>query len=143
MTLSLPLLFLSLIYFLLQSENFMSHPWSTRRNASLGLCQCEKDDWRAVQKGLWRTAMSPYEERYVDVKFVGDTSGSVSIAVDEGLVPLVPCHVRFFTVLKFPLLILINCRFRRFTAMAPHVSSSWICFTIAGINCQQLGSFLL
>eukprot|EP00258_Populus_trichocarpa_P030907 XP_024446926.1 uncharacterized protein LOC7491061 isoform X5 [Populus trichocarpa] len=55
------------------------------RNASLGLCQCEKDDWRAVQKGLWRTAMSPYEERYVDVKFVGDTSGSVSIAVDEDL----------------------------------------------------------
>jgi hypothetical protein len=87
--------------------------------------------------------MSPYEERYVDVKFVGDPSGSVSIAVDEGLVPLVPCHVCFFTVLKFPLLILINCRFRRFTAMAPHVSSSWICFTIAGINCQQMASFLL
>ncbi|KAG6736216.1 hypothetical protein POTOM_061056 [Populus tomentosa] len=55
------------------------------RNASLGLCQCEKDNWMAVQKGLWRTAMSPYEERYVDVKFVGDTSGSVSIAVDEDL----------------------------------------------------------
>ncbi|KAG6737554.1 hypothetical protein POTOM_059082 [Populus tomentosa] len=69
----------------IQSENFMSHPWSTRRNVSLGLCQCEKDNWRAVQKGLWRTAMSPYEERYVDVKFSGDTSGSVSIAVDEDL----------------------------------------------------------
>ncbi|XP_061943962.1 uncharacterized protein LOC133668209 isoform X3 [Populus nigra] len=55
------------------------------RNASLGLCQCEKDDWRAVQNGLWRTAMSPYVERYVDVKFAGDTSGSVSIAVDEDL----------------------------------------------------------
>ncbi|KAL3565127.1 hypothetical protein D5086_033173 [Populus alba] len=55
------------------------------RNASLGLCQCEKDNWMAVQKGLWRTAMSPYEERYVDVKFVGDTSGSVSIAVDEDI----------------------------------------------------------
>ncbi|KAJ6858449.1 hypothetical protein NC652_040897 [Populus alba x Populus x berolinensis] len=74
-----------LIFFLLQSENFISHPWSSRRNASLGLCQCEKDNWRAVQKGLWRTAMSPYEERYVDVKFSGDTSGSVSIAVDEDL----------------------------------------------------------
>ncbi|KAJ6858450.1 hypothetical protein NC652_040897 [Populus alba x Populus x berolinensis] len=69
----------------IQSENFISHPWSSRRNASLGLCQCEKDNWRAVQKGLWRTAMSPYEERYVDVKFSGDTSGSVSIAVDEDL----------------------------------------------------------
>lgn len=55
------------------------------RNASLGLCQCEKDDWRIVQKGLWTSVMSPYEERYVDVKFIGDTSGSVSIAVDEDL----------------------------------------------------------
>ncbi|KAJ6757593.1 TRANSMEMBRANE PROTEIN (DUF2215) [Salix koriyanagi] len=55
------------------------------RNASLGLCQCEKDDWKTVQKGLWTSVMSPYEERYVDVKFIGDTSGSVSIAVDEDL----------------------------------------------------------
>ncbi|CAK7341535.1 unnamed protein product [Dovyalis caffra] len=54
------------------------------RNASLGLCQCEKDDWRTVQKGLWRSVMSPYEERYVDVKFISDTSEYVSIAVDEG-----------------------------------------------------------
>ncbi|KAJ6877386.1 hypothetical protein NC651_030197 [Populus alba x Populus x berolinensis] len=55
------------------------------RNASLGFCQCEKDDWRIVQKGLWTSVMSPYEERYVDVKFIGDTSGAVSIAVDEDL----------------------------------------------------------
>ncbi|KAG6750814.1 hypothetical protein POTOM_045329 [Populus tomentosa] len=55
------------------------------RNASLGLCQCEKDDWRNAQKGLWTSVMSPYEERYVDVKLIGDTSGSVSIAVDEDL----------------------------------------------------------
>jgi hypothetical protein len=72
---------------------YVSRPWSSSRNASLGLCQCEKDDWRIVQKGLWTSVMSPYEERYVDVKFIGDTSGSVSIAVDEGLVPLVPCCV--------------------------------------------------
>ena len=75
----------------------MSRPWNICRNASLGLCQCEKDDWKTVQKGLWTSVMSPYEERYVDVKFIGDTSGSVSIAVDEGLIPLAPCNAWFCT----------------------------------------------
>ncbi|KAK2982113.1 hypothetical protein RJ640_023395 [Escallonia rubra] len=52
-------------------------------NASLGLCQCKKDDWKSVQKGLWSSAMSPYRNGFVDVKFVGDISGSVSVTVDE------------------------------------------------------------
>ncbi|KVI00026.1 Transmembrane protein 194 [Cynara cardunculus var. scolymus] len=46
------------------------------RNASLGLCQCEKDDWRSIQKGFWSSVMSPYEQRFVDVKFVGGVSVS-------------------------------------------------------------------
>ena len=54
------------------------------RNASLGLCQCEKDEWKTVQKGLWNFFMSPYEDRYVDVKFIGEISGSVVISVEEG-----------------------------------------------------------
>ena len=29
--------------------------------------------------------MSPYEERYVDVKYVGKVSGPVSVAVVEGV----------------------------------------------------------
>lgn len=29
--------------------------------------------------------MSPYEYKYVDVKFVGGLSGSVSVAVEEGM----------------------------------------------------------
>ncbi|XP_024982700.1 uncharacterized protein LOC112519028 [Cynara cardunculus var. scolymus] len=53
------------------------------RNASLGLCQCEKDDWRSIQKGFWSSVMSPYEQRFVDVKFVGGVSGSVTITLDE------------------------------------------------------------
>ncbi|KAK3001931.1 hypothetical protein RJ639_020644 [Escallonia herrerae] len=53
------------------------------QNASLGLCQCQKDDWKSVQKGLWSSAMSPYRYGFVDVKFVGDVSGSVSVTVDE------------------------------------------------------------
>ncbi|XP_020534406.1 uncharacterized protein LOC105632703 [Jatropha curcas] len=83
------------------------------RNASLGLCHCEKDEWKAVQKGLWSSVMSPYEERYVDVKFTGEISGSVTIAVQEDsqqwrllclavgfllllLAPILSCWVPFY-----------------------------------------------
>lgn len=64
------------------------------RNASLGLCQCEMDEWKTIQKGgVWSSIMSPYEERYIDVRFVGGASGSVSVAVEEGaavtLLPLI------------------------------------------------------
>ncbi|XP_044499406.1 uncharacterized protein LOC123220883 isoform X2 [Mangifera indica] len=63
-------------------------------NASLGLCQCEMDEWQTIQKGgVWSSIMSPYEERYIDVRFVGGASGSVSVAVEEGaavaLLPLI------------------------------------------------------
>ncbi|XP_021888741.1 uncharacterized protein LOC110807793 isoform X2 [Carica papaya] len=53
------------------------------RNASLGLCQCEKDEWKTLQMGLWSSVMSPYDERYVDIKFTGEVSGSVSIGIEE------------------------------------------------------------
>ena len=38
-----------------------------------------------MQKGIWHTVMSPYDDRYIDVKFIGDVSGSVTIAVEEGM----------------------------------------------------------
>ncbi|KAD3337440.1 hypothetical protein E3N88_32960 [Mikania micrantha] len=53
------------------------------QNASLGLCQCEKDDWKSVHKGSWSSNMSPYEQRFVDVKFLGGVSGSVTVTLDE------------------------------------------------------------
>ncbi|KAM7273293.1 hypothetical protein ACFE04_027957 [Oxalis oulophora] len=53
------------------------------RNASLGLCQCDSDDWETIQKGIWNSVMSPYDIRYIDVKFGGELSGSVSVAIEE------------------------------------------------------------
>lgn len=53
------------------------------RNASLGLCQCEKEEWVSVQKGLWQSIMSPYDVRYIDVKFISDISGTVTVAIKE------------------------------------------------------------
>ncbi|KAH9616740.1 hypothetical protein KSS87_004908 [Heliosperma pusillum] len=53
------------------------------RNASLGMCQCEKDAWKSVHKGIWGSLVSPYEDRYIDVKFVGDVAGSVTVTIEE------------------------------------------------------------
>uniref|UniRef100_A0A1J3E9Y9 Transmembrane protein 194A n=1 Tax=Noccaea caerulescens TaxID=107243 RepID=A0A1J3E9Y9_NOCCA len=53
------------------------------RNASLGMCQCEKADWRNLQRGLWSSVMSPYDKQYIDVKFSGDSSASVTVSVAE------------------------------------------------------------
>ncbi|RDX60399.1 hypothetical protein CR513_61459, partial [Mucuna pruriens] len=53
------------------------------RNNTLGWCQCEKDEWRGVQKGVWNAVMSPYETRYVDVRINGEISGSVTVAIEE------------------------------------------------------------
>lgn len=53
------------------------------RNASLGMCECEKDEWKDVRKGFWSSVMSPYEDRYVDVKVIGKVSDDVIISVEE------------------------------------------------------------
>ncbi|CAI9099218.1 OLC1v1036003C1 [Oldenlandia corymbosa var. corymbosa] len=54
-----------------------------QRNSSLGLCQCGKDDWKNLQKGVLMSVGSPYEDRYIDVKFAADLSGSVTVTIQE------------------------------------------------------------
>ncbi|XAR69893.1 hypothetical protein NMG60_11001650 [Bertholletia excelsa] len=53
------------------------------RNVSRDLCQCEKDEWKALHKGLWRSVISPYEDRFLDVKFVGESTISTNVSVEE------------------------------------------------------------
>ncbi|KAJ0810061.1 putative legumain protein [Helianthus annuus] len=53
------------------------------RNDSLGLCQCDKDDWMAIQKGSWSSFMPPHEKRIVDVKFAAGISHFVTVTLDE------------------------------------------------------------
>ncbi|KAL5837384.1 hypothetical protein ACOSQ3_014553 [Xanthoceras sorbifolium] len=96
------------------------------RNASRGLCQCEKDEWKAIQKGgIWNYVMSPYEDRYVDVKFVGKVSGPVSVAVVEDF----QGWRLFFLASAFVLLLL-----------APIVSS-WVFFYYS--SSMVIGVFLV
>ncbi|KAL7197822.1 hypothetical protein ACSBR2_020361 [Camellia fascicularis] len=39
--------------------------------------------WKTVQKELWSSVMSPYEDRYVDVKFVDKIASYVMVTVDK------------------------------------------------------------
>nr|XP_043616857.1 uncharacterized protein LOC122588745 [Erigeron canadensis]XP_043616858.1 uncharacterized protein LOC122588745 [Erigeron canadensis]XP_043616859.1 uncharacterized protein LOC122588745 [Erigeron canadensis] len=55
------------------------------QDASLGLCMCKKDDWRSMQKALWSSIISPYEQNFIDVKFVAEVSGFVTVTLDEVL----------------------------------------------------------
>ena len=55
------------------------------KNASLGLCQCEKDEWQVLQKSQWSATISPYENIYMDVKFKDKASGSIPVSIEEGL----------------------------------------------------------
>ncbi|KAL8460160.1 hypothetical protein ACS0TY_031123 [Phlomoides rotata] len=50
-------------------------------NSSLGLCQCGNGDWDNIQSGIWSSVISPYADRYIDVKFVDNLSGSVTVSV--------------------------------------------------------------
>ncbi|KAJ4978839.1 hypothetical protein NE237_009619 [Protea cynaroides] len=53
------------------------------RNSSLGLCQCAKDDWKSIQKGLSSGSMSPYDDIYIDVKFNDGVAVSVTVTIEE------------------------------------------------------------
>ncbi|KAJ6824200.1 uncharacterized protein M6B38_102690 [Iris pallida] len=53
------------------------------RNASFGLCQLDSCEWKNLQKGQWKTVISPYEKRYIDLKFKDKAIGSVLVSVEE------------------------------------------------------------
>ncbi|CAI9787464.1 unnamed protein product [Fraxinus pennsylvanica] len=51
------------------------------KNSSLGLCHCENDSWKSMQNDLLNSVISPYEDKYIDVKFVGGFSASEPVSV--------------------------------------------------------------
>lgn len=111
------------------------------RNNSLGWCQCEKDEWRSVQKGIWSAVISPYETRYIDVRINGELSDSVTVALEEGwflsshkMGNNLFCYVFslwFFQSLFCAYLYMLH-KFQRFSAMAPHLSCTGIGAAAAG-----------
>lgn len=53
------------------------------RNSSLTSCECEKDEWKSIQKGMWSSVISPYEHRYVDVKIIGEAPIPIRVSISE------------------------------------------------------------
>ncbi|XP_073157000.1 uncharacterized protein [Henckelia pumila] len=49
-------------------------------NSSLGLCHCGKDNWESIHNGIWSSAVSPYQDKYIDVKFSNNLYGSVIVS---------------------------------------------------------------
>ncbi|GKB04165.1 hypothetical protein Tco_0832308 [Tanacetum coccineum] len=52
-------------------------------DASRGLCKCGNDEWRSLPNGTWSSVMSPYEQRFVDVKYTSAVYGSVIVTLLE------------------------------------------------------------
>ncbi|XP_022871805.1 uncharacterized protein LOC111390916 isoform X1 [Olea europaea var. sylvestris] len=51
------------------------------KNSSLGLCHCENDSWKSMQNDVLNSVISPYEDNYIDVMFVGGFSASEPVSV--------------------------------------------------------------
>ncbi|GJX77969.1 hypothetical protein Tco_0324780 [Tanacetum coccineum] len=65
-------------------------------DASRGLCKCGNDESRSLQNGTWSSVMSPYEQRFIDVKYTSAVYGSVIVTLLEG--KLVLTNLRDFSV---------------------------------------------
>ncbi|KAJ6799847.1 uncharacterized protein M6B38_203870 [Iris pallida] len=53
------------------------------RNASIGPCQLDSCEWRNLKKGQWKTVISPYEKRYIDVKFKDKAISFIQVSAEE------------------------------------------------------------
>ncbi|CAA0833194.1 Uncharacterized conserved protein (DUF2215 [Striga hermonthica] len=65
----------------IQEKSYRKIHICLHRNSSVGLCQCQIDDWESIQSGAWSSIVSPYEDKYIDVKFIENLSGSVTVDV--------------------------------------------------------------
>lgn len=107
------------------------------------MCRCEKADWKNLQKGQWIFVMSPFDTQYIDVKFSGQSSGSVTISVTEG------CSLSLISMLLLKALVtvfhslIMFFLFCRFSAMAYSLSCGRTGGDLGSTSCQQLASILL
>ncbi|KZV40876.1 hypothetical protein F511_22815 [Dorcoceras hygrometricum] len=49
-------------------------------NSSLELCHCGKDYWESIHNGIWSSIISPYQDKYIDIKFSNNLYGSVVVS---------------------------------------------------------------
>ncbi|URE30080.1 hypothetical protein MUK42_26143 [Musa troglodytarum] len=54
-------------------------------NASTSLCQCEEEKWESLRDNQWSSVISPYDDRYIDVKIIDKISTSLAVSLEEEL----------------------------------------------------------
>jgi len=47
------------------------------------LGHCPQNEWKALEKGLWTSLMSPFETKFIDIRMLGTLSDSLTISVEE------------------------------------------------------------
>lgn len=52
-------------------------------NTSLGLGDCVKEEWNAFQDGQWTAVMSPYGDKFLDIRFPDGVYGSITVSIEE------------------------------------------------------------
>ncbi|KAL3841069.1 hypothetical protein ACJIZ3_025660 [Penstemon smallii] len=67
----------------IQEKSYKKIKICSHSNSSLGLCKCDEDNWESIQNGIWTSTISPFENRYIDVKFVNNFSGTMSVGIQE------------------------------------------------------------
>lgn len=95
--------------------------------------------------------MSPYADRYLDVKFASGVSGSITISVEEGkrhfqiffLNILILCNPLYSANINHSSYYLRSVFVFRISTVASHFPCFWIHSSGAGSDCQQLGAILL
>ncbi|KAK9086056.1 hypothetical protein Sjap_026467 [Stephania japonica] len=68
---------------------------SLQFDAALASCQCGKDDWGTLQKGNWSAFMSPYEDKYLDLKFSNGLSKTLTVSIEEKMEVLMSSIAQF------------------------------------------------
>ncbi|KAJ8491078.1 hypothetical protein OPV22_012799 [Ensete ventricosum] len=52
-------------------------------NASTSFCQCEEEKWESLGDNQWSSVISPYDDRYIDVKIIDKISTSLAVSLEE------------------------------------------------------------
>ncbi|KAK1292948.1 hypothetical protein QJS10_CPB17g02232 [Acorus calamus] len=53
------------------------------RNASIEMGMCASSDWVKLVKGLWTRPVSPFSDRFLDIRMPGLSSKTVEVSVEE------------------------------------------------------------
>lgn len=54
------------------------------RNASLAVGMCPGGQWEKLTKRSWVRSMSPFDRKFLDIRIVGPSVGTVEVELNQG-----------------------------------------------------------